>query len=377
MSEIKQISLNGTVYDLRDADWIGTKTNCITKIPQDIKLELNNGTLTLKAGSKVYVPNGSGNFDTLTIDSDKTNADTTKNGKHFLCVNQSGTLTWGPVANSTSGAGATPQANMAFAYDTTANTIKRYGDATTLYSFPIAICTLVAGTGITSIDQVFNGLGYVGSTVFALPGVKGLVPIGRNTDGTLKNTTASLTSVQTTAFTNQTQTTAIRIGNNYLATGIFPYDEKTNYNYNATIAPGNERTQVNAGSVTVSSGTITSFNPKTVFHALDYNDSEYIANCAMPSNRYIDLSSTTITDGMTLTAPADGYYSLYKASSAAGQMIGLLNAVSGLAIRSYASNTGETLGVIIPVSKGQTITVRNNAGGNTTYFRFIYANGSK
>lgn len=28
------------------------------RIPQDIKLELNNGTLTLKAGSRVYVPNG-------------------------------------------------------------------------------------------------------------------------------------------------------------------------------------------------------------------------------------------------------------------------------------------------------------------------------
>ena len=31
-------------------------TNCITKIPQDIKLELTNGTLTLKAGSKIYIP---------------------------------------------------------------------------------------------------------------------------------------------------------------------------------------------------------------------------------------------------------------------------------------------------------------------------------
>lgn len=33
-------------------------TNCITEIPQDIKLELKDGTLTLKAGSKVYIPNG-------------------------------------------------------------------------------------------------------------------------------------------------------------------------------------------------------------------------------------------------------------------------------------------------------------------------------
>lgn len=33
-------------------------TNRILEIPQDIKLELNNGILTLKAGSKVYIPNG-------------------------------------------------------------------------------------------------------------------------------------------------------------------------------------------------------------------------------------------------------------------------------------------------------------------------------
>ena len=51
-------------------------TNCITEIPQDIKLELNNGVLTLKAGSKVYVPNGfeadgtTRKFDEIVFDSD-------------------------------------------------------------------------------------------------------------------------------------------------------------------------------------------------------------------------------------------------------------------------------------------------------------------
>jgi hypothetical protein len=51
-------------------------TNCITEIPQDIKLELANGVLTLKAGSKVYVPNGfeqdgtTPKFDVVTIEND-------------------------------------------------------------------------------------------------------------------------------------------------------------------------------------------------------------------------------------------------------------------------------------------------------------------
>lgn len=45
-------------------------TNCITKIPQDINLVLSEGTLTLKAGSKVYVPNGPGVFDSVTLAND-------------------------------------------------------------------------------------------------------------------------------------------------------------------------------------------------------------------------------------------------------------------------------------------------------------------
>ena len=50
---------------------------------------------------------------------------------------------------------------------------------------PIAI---VSSRGVddkfASIDQVFNGFGYIGSTVFALPGVKVQIPNGRNEDGT-------------------------------------------------------------------------------------------------------------------------------------------------------------------------------------------------
>ncbi|MBO7733689.1 MAG: hypothetical protein J6S67_14085, partial [Methanobrevibacter sp.] len=52
------------------ANWSSNVSNCITEIPQDVKLELNNGTLTLKAGSKVYVPNGAGVFNEVVIASD-------------------------------------------------------------------------------------------------------------------------------------------------------------------------------------------------------------------------------------------------------------------------------------------------------------------
>ena len=51
------------------------RTNCITEIPQDIKLELLNGELKVLAGSIVYVPNGkntdgSNKFDKVLITED-------------------------------------------------------------------------------------------------------------------------------------------------------------------------------------------------------------------------------------------------------------------------------------------------------------------
>lgn len=372
IATINQMVANGEI--MKVDKFHSCMANCITYIPQDINLTLASGAITLKAGSKVYIPNGSGTFDTLIIDSDKTNSDTTKNGKMFLCVNQSGTLTWGPVADSTSGAGATPQAGMAFAYDTTANTIKRYGDATTLYSFPIAICTLVAGTGITSIDQVFNGIGYIGSNAFVLPGLKGLIPNGRNTDGTLKNTEFTVSALKTTTLSG-TGIQSIRLSASTLTSAVFVYDEVTNYNYLGTIDEANKRTDMIAGTVTTSSGAITSMKPKTSFHAVDYSNSDYIANCAMPSkNRYIDL--TLGASGAAYTAPADGYIKITKNATAAGQYLDIYTTDMGVGTSVIAAGA-QALRGFCPVAKGDRVTVSYTAAGATGTFRFVYANGAK
>ena len=45
-------------------------TNCITEIPQDIQIQTSGETVTLKAGSKVYIPNGNGVFNAITISAD-------------------------------------------------------------------------------------------------------------------------------------------------------------------------------------------------------------------------------------------------------------------------------------------------------------------
>ena len=52
------MSIMDTKQDKSTAVNYNNISNCITEIPQDIKLELNNGTLILKAGSKVYKGDG-------------------------------------------------------------------------------------------------------------------------------------------------------------------------------------------------------------------------------------------------------------------------------------------------------------------------------
>ena len=371
-------------------NWSSNVTNCITEIPQDIKLELNAGALTLKAGSKVYVPNGVGVFDTYTAANDITSNSFAGSVTRFVFVdinnntiNAASAVFSGTTAPTLSGTG--------FWYDTTNNVIKRTTDSgatwTAGYSFPIAIVTSVSDVA-TSIDQMFNGFGYIGSTVFALPGVKGLYPDGKNTDGTLKSGAINITEIKTYTISSTT-TKAIRIA----SAGLFGYqgyiisDIKPSVNFNMWYNPV-ENIMYDTGSGTVSSmnasvagsvnydGTrITSFNPKTVFHAIDYNDTDFIAHQAMPSDRYVDL--TLGTSGATYTAPADGYYCLRKQMSGANKYLMIQNVSKNIQTNNYSVAEGNVLRLIMPVSKNDTITVTYDTTGTTDYFKFIYANGAK
>jgi hypothetical protein len=219
------------------ANWSNNVTNCITEIPQDIKLELNNGTLTLKAGSKVYIPNGfeaDGTtpkfIEDIVIEDDPIYVP--KDGECFVYRNSNADGTSYLITNFTSGTTA-PTSNFIIWYDITNNLIKRYNGGTfqdSGSSLPIAKIT-TANSSVVSIDQVFNGFGYIGSTVFALPGVKGLIPDGRNADGSLKNIEVTTTILKT--YTNPSNYTFNNFG--WVLTkhlGITPYD-LTKYQYNS------------------------------------------------------------------------------------------------------------------------------------------------
>lgn len=170
------------------------KTNCITELPQDIKLELNNRRLTLKAGSKVYVPNGfeadgtTLKFDKVVIESDIRVDSPAIDGPNFIYYVSNGKFVIG-LDDKHQCSGPSFTIDSGLWYNTTNNFIRFAAEGEVSEdneSLPLAIINVSNGDW-TSIDQVFNGFGYIGSTVFALPGVKGLIPNGRNEDGSLKN----------------------------------------------------------------------------------------------------------------------------------------------------------------------------------------------
>lgn len=90
-----------------------------------------------------------------------------------------------------------------------------------------------------------------------------------------------------------------------------------------------------------------------------------------PSANYEDLELGA--SGTEYVAPANGWVTIAKVSSASAQVLSL--AARGMPTTNYSSGSGQGLKVYIPVVKGETFVVDYTAGGATERFRFIYAEG--
>ena len=382
-SETAQAVVDGK-QDIATAVNYKNITNCITEIPQDIKLELNNGTLTLKAGSKVYVPNGfesngtTPKFDVKVIESDVSTTNTSGGASSFVYYTPSpNTVDFSSI--SVTGSGTTPPSTGVY-YNTSTNKINYWLDSSAKSdrSFPIAIVQRDS-SGITSIDQVFNGFGYIGSTIFALPGVKGLIPNGRNADGSLKNIEVTLDDVK---IQNRTDWGSVLryfwLGSDgkllsAIASNV-TYDVEKNKNYNTT---DNTSVGLICGEVTSVDGRITSIAPKTAFHALDYSDKSVISGWGMPSNRYINL--TLGASGSSYTAPANGWFYVRLQMKNAYCYLEWSNQTTS-AVQTENSYGGTPYkGTIFPVRKGDVVKLSyiqiDTSNTNNQIFRFIYAEG--
>jgi hypothetical protein len=358
-------------------------TNCITHIPQDIKLELNNGTLTLKAGSKVYVPNRfeadgtTPKFDVIVTERDlNTTTNAPENAFLFVRTDGSGLDVLG-VNNCKSGTGITP-ITYSVNYMTDVNLCKLYTTNTSVsdrnVSFPLAICK-GSSSGFVSIDQVFNGFGYVGTTVFALPGVKGLIPNGWNADGSLKNIEWSCSAVVAKTYSNADTYTDVCCGFNGLEfsrLGPHKYLYSKNENVNKNAGMYWPYTVIH-NNFTYTNGVINSFNSKLPFHAVDYNDSSWISAQAMPSGKKVDL--TLGASGTTYTAPANGWMYLSKLTGGDNQYATLNNSTKGYTSGNGIYGQGSAIYCFLPVQKGDIVIANYTASGTTSTFKFIYAEG--
>lgn len=217
-SKIADTGVHGINFGSQQIKQIFTapRTNGITYIPQDIKFEIVDSTTpTLYAGSEVWVPYGKAapalnigdslnsgiitaiswdgsrlfykvRYDTdLSIDSTSDPA----SAEFVTSISPAHSFWWfyPHYSQDTAPSNFGPYALW---YDTAENIVKITIDSGSTWqnygSLPIGVFTM-AGTGATKkVKHVFNGFGYIGSTVFAVPGVKGLMADGLNEDGSYK-----------------------------------------------------------------------------------------------------------------------------------------------------------------------------------------------
>ena len=340
--QVARIEATGNNYDNLTHRNI---TNCLLEVPQRIKLELNDGVLTLKAGSQVIVPNGFGadgktpKFDYVTIESD-ISITANSNNVHLIGYkkDKKNLYIWN-LSDCYSGS-TQPSANYALWYDTTTNLVKEKVNGTWLTTIPtLPICIVTTNTTqIASIDQVFNGMGYIGSTVWVDKGVKGLIPNGRNEDGTLKNIEYTTPKLRIRTWSYQSINQPLFIsrdgldipsGGAYYVSDAEPVSPTLSwvmwYNPRENImrySNDNDKWTVNNEwlftGIYTSSDTaqnnykITQFaNPKLPFRAVDYNDfSEQLANKAdisTPSIQAPYIKDTYVNGTSGYRIWSDGY----------------------------------------------------------------------
>lgn len=247
------------------------RTNCLTVIPDDIKLKLNDGTLTLKAGSKIHF----GYREAVVIQKDL-QLGRSSNNAEFVMIDSDGLSAnyWRPTICYS---GKTPPTvtGTAIYYNTDDGHFYYTTNSGTNWtqsgmSLPICLISQQASAPyVLSIDQVFNGFGYIGNTIFALPGVEGLIPngfVGKQRNNIKFTTSSVLTSTRNNAYDDYD----IILRQNEITNSLLTYDFANNIMLNFV---GSAVSYAVVGKVSAdSTGRITSFNPKTVFQAPDYQD---------------------------------------------------------------------------------------------------------
>lgn len=171
----EEISKSSTSNRLQD---------CILSNPNLLQYTLTGSTLIIKAGSKIIVPTGVGNFNEITLYGDISS--TIPTGEKLLYTD-GGDLYYIEEGHVFAQATAPNAYEQMLWFDTTENKIKYSGDTganwTGLYAFPLAI------VNENGVKECFcNGINHFANCVWVAKGTTISIPNGKNSDGSFKNT---------------------------------------------------------------------------------------------------------------------------------------------------------------------------------------------
>ena len=427
-------------------------TNCLLEVPQRVKLTFDNDQgLVLHAGSEVIVPYGKGTptmqigdalnggvisdvqvvgndnkiFYYITYNSDIVLGKTIGTGgnTYWLYVTPEGTIS-GDVADDIYSQAAQPTgiSESVIWYDTTNNYVKvtlNTGSSWTQGNSLLIGRLNRTGTGtITSVRDIYNGVGVIGSNFWVDKDVVYCTPAGRNPDGSLKNNigrinnftiySSSVSGTNRFLFLNPFesqnnsanhqgvfwdienyfisedllyQKRAIARGSQYgilyrPSENLFYWSSIQNPNW--TVFPeglvflgslGHDSTRGNDsdGYPVISFGT----RQALPFKALNYYDRLYIGNLSS-IGAFINVAFGA--SGTQYIAPFDGWFYAQKVSGISGGYIQCVNETKNFFDESKAWDSNTTLAASVPVSNGDLCTLNYTATGGRAYLRFYTIN---
>lgn len=412
--DIGDYATNDSIDDKLQLNLLNYTTNRILEIPQNVKYAFANGTLTIKTGTKVYSPNGfesdgtTKKFDVkvLTEDYSYTNSFIGTYNDILVSYQNSDDTFWHDVASSSFCSGETDALAGKKAhdwYDTKNNIIYHYTGTSTepngTCSLPILQMENSGSNGFTRVANVFNGFGYMGSTAFALPGVKYQFADGRNSDGTFKSITKTFDKVATTQYGYNVKDpdrqplsihesgALIRTARYFIQnsqpvyTDSVWYKPETNETFrsNGSGVWSNSKEIIIATNIATNANfKITSFEPEIASSINIYARSD-ISGMTMPSGKSIHL--TLGSNGTTYLAPANGWFIGNFICSKEGSWFVLEMRAKHTKSFSCAKGNNTEVCAMLPVLEGDSIILGIDSSATFTTdttrqgFYFIYANG--
>ena len=256
--------------------------------PKTLTLTATQQTGSVESTADDYdytIGNGKSKFDEVVIANDIVNKDIGSSTTDLFILDiGNNTISGFPNTICFSGDTAPTITGWALWYDT-ANNLMKYKDATSSWITVAASLPFCKGTWsgsiLSSINQIFDWCGYIDSTAFVLPGVKGLIPNGFNADGTYKSIEFETSKVLTYDFSVWGTSNAVLYVNKdqafapWNAIDVFTQETLPDRDYSHVYIPSENKywwkdvgdyriaTDCPIGTLATSNGKITSLTPYT------------------------------------------------------------------------------------------------------------------